>query len=190
MLLFSTLSWFRSPQPTTYILKRNRKASKIGMLLDIVQLFAVALFSCVYDWVLPYLRTTGNRKRRTNAGWHHMKRRATRWKGKSKETACARAMRRRDVLVCQFNQTSSRRRSLRFDSDSFEVLIDLGASYCTTNNLSDFSVAPKRVNFSVGGLTSSSSVTHIGTVVWKVHNNEGRRHTLRIVCACSMPGDR
>jgi hypothetical protein len=67
-----------------------------------------------------------------------------------------------------------------FDSDSFDILIDGGATACISNDLGDFISPPRPSKVRVKGFNGASSSTRIGTVRWSLLDDSGRRHTLQI----------
>ncbi|KAI2513028.1 hypothetical protein MHU86_1319 [Fragilaria crotonensis] len=66
-----------------------------------------------------------------------------------------------------------------FDSDSFTILVDNGASRCMTNNVKHFISEPAVVNKVVKGL-GAGKVTMEGTVRWLWEENLGACHTFNI----------
>jgi hypothetical protein len=64
-----------------------------------------------------------------------------------------------------------------YDSDSFWIAVDNGASRCITNSLSDFISPPKRVNIDVLGIGGSVKANFVGTVRWSFEDDEGVVHT-------------
>ena len=85
--------------------------------------------------------------------------------------------------------TSSRR--VIFDSDSFDILVDGGATSCISNNLSDFIKPPRDSTVRVKGFNGTTSSTKVGTVIWNILDDSGKRHALKIhdvyyVPACPM----
>ena len=74
-------------------------------------------------------------------------------------------------------QSSSR---VIFDSDSFDILVDGGATSCISNSLSDFIKPPQDSNVRVKGFHGTTSAIKIGTVVWNILDDSGQRHALKI----------
>ena len=64
-----------------------------------------------------------------------------------------------------------------FDSDSFTILVDNGASRCMTNNAKHFVGTPTVVSKKVTGL-GAGNVTLEGTVRWTWEDDQGKCHTL------------
>ena len=76
----------------------------------------------------------------------------------------------------------SRKSSSRviFDSDSFDILVDGGATSCISNSLSDFIKPPQDSTVRVKGFNGTTSATKVGTVVWNILDDSGQRHALTI----------
>jgi hypothetical protein len=55
-------------------------------------------------------------------------------------------------------------RSVSFDSDSFELLIDNGASRSITNNKKDFIDTPRLIRTIIEGYSGTSEASLVGTV--------------------------
>jgi hypothetical protein len=78
-----------------------------------------------------------------------------------------------------------------FDSDSFDILVDGGATSCISNSLSDFVKPPTASTVRVKGFNGTTSSTRVGTVLWHILDDSGHRRSLRIrhtyyVPACPM----
>jgi hypothetical protein len=67
-----------------------------------------------------------------------------------------------------------------FDSDSFDILVDGGATACILNSLSDFVTPPKASRVRVKGFNGTSSRAKVGTVSWPILDDAGHRHILKI----------
>ena len=79
-----------------------------------------------------------------------------------------------------------------FDSDSFDILVDGGATACISNDLNDFVSTPLPSSVRVKGFNGTTSSTQIGTVQRPILDDAGRRHVIRIpntyyVPASGMP---
>ena len=69
-----------------------------------------------------------------------------------------------------------------FDTDSYEIVVDGGASRCATNDKSHFIGTmrpPGRFN-KLKGIDGSLSIKGIGTIEWEILDDEGQRHVFRI----------
>jgi hypothetical protein len=67
-----------------------------------------------------------------------------------------------------------------FDSDSFDILVDGGASACISNNLADFIKPPKTSAIRVKGFNGTTSSTKVGTVRWSILDDSGQERTLEV----------
>ena len=96
--------------------------------------------------------------------------------------------------VARAHQAVSTNTSFRrviFDSGSFDILVDGGATSCISNSLSDFIKPPQDSTVRVKGFNGTTSSTKVGTVIWNILCDSGKRHTLKIhnmyyVPACLM----
>jgi hypothetical protein len=84
--------------------------------------------------------------------------------------------------IAQANSATSEKRFSRaiFDSDSFDILVDGGATSCISNNLADFITPPKNSTVKVKGFNGTTSSTKVGTVLWTILDDSGHRRTLKI----------
>jgi hypothetical protein len=69
-----------------------------------------------------------------------------------------------------------------FDSDSFDVLVDGGATSCISNSLTDFVKPPKASQVRIKGFNGTTS-----PAVWNVLDDSDHRRTLRIQCTHYVP---
>jgi hypothetical protein len=67
-----------------------------------------------------------------------------------------------------------------FDSDSFDILADGGASACISNNHADFIKPPKTSAIWVKGFNGTTSSTKVGTVRWSILDDSGQERTLEV----------
>jgi hypothetical protein len=67
-----------------------------------------------------------------------------------------------------------------FDTDSFLIGLDNCASYCMTNNESDFVGKTESVKVKIKGLSGAALCTVRGTVCWKILDDDGRIHEFTI----------
>jgi hypothetical protein len=78
-----------------------------------------------------------------------------------------------------------------FDSDSFDILVDGGATASISNCLDDFIQPPTTTNICIKGFNGTYSAARIRTVRWSILDNEGVKHVLQIpdtyfVASCPM----
>jgi hypothetical protein len=67
-----------------------------------------------------------------------------------------------------------------FDSDSFDILVDGGATASISNCLDDFIQPPTTTNIRIKGFNGTYSAARIGTVRWPILDDEGVKHVLQI----------
>ena len=86
------------------------------------------------------------------------------------------------------NQWSAPRVHARqFDSDSYKLMLDDGASACITNCKNDFVEPPKRVDRKVKGIKGHADATHRGTLKWYLEDDTGLVHVILIQGAYLIP---
>jgi hypothetical protein len=78
-----------------------------------------------------------------------------------------------------------------FDSDSYDILVDGGATASISNYLDDFVTPPTKTIIRIKGFNGNSSTARIGTVKWPILDDNGARHVLHIpdtyyVASCPM----
>ena len=67
-----------------------------------------------------------------------------------------------------------------FDSDSYDILVDGGATASITNNIHDFVIPPQKTSIRIKGFNGTSSTARVGTVKWPILDDNGVRHVLKI----------
>jgi hypothetical protein len=65
-----------------------------------------------------------------------------------------------------------------YDTDSFLIGIDNHASYCMTNSLDDFISEPTLSKKKVRGISGYLTAVKVGTVRWKIEDDNGEEHKL------------
>jgi hypothetical protein len=78
-----------------------------------------------------------------------------------------------------------------FDSDSFDILVDGGATASIFNCLANFIQPPTTTNIRIKGFNGTYSAARIGTVRWPILDDEGVKYVLQIpdtyfVASCPM----
>jgi hypothetical protein len=78
-----------------------------------------------------------------------------------------------------------------FDSDSFDILVDGGATASISNCLGDFIRPPTTTDIRIKGFNGTYSAARIGTVRWPILDDQGVKHVLQIpdtyfVASCPM----
>jgi hypothetical protein len=67
-----------------------------------------------------------------------------------------------------------------FDSDSYAILVDGGATASITNNLNDFVKPPQKTSIRIKGFNGTSSNARVGTIKWTILDDHGVHHVLNI----------
>ena len=70
--------------------------------------------------------------------------------------------------------------NLTFDSDSYPIMVDNGASYSITNDLRDFIEPPVQKGIKINGFDGSKTSARTGTVQWKILDDDGKPHTITL----------
>jgi hypothetical protein len=68
--------------------------------------------------------------------------------------------------------------SVSFNSDSFELLVDNGASRSITNNKKDFIDTPRLICTIIEGYSGTSEASLVGTVKWTIADDQGLEHDI------------
>jgi hypothetical protein len=80
---------------------------------------------------------------------------------------------------CDNSAPTSAHRAV-FDSDSYDILVDGGATASITNNLNDFVKPPQKTDIRIKSFNGTSSNARVGTVKWPIVDDNGVRHVLKI----------
>jgi transposase InsO family protein len=67
---------------------------------------------------------------------------------------------------------------MRFDTDSYDILVDNCCSQSITNSLQDFIKPPTLSEMRIRGFNGHTTQTKVGTVKWLIHDDEGRLHSI------------
>ena len=67
---------------------------------------------------------------------------------------------------------------MHFDTDSYDILVDNCCSQSITNNLQDYIKPPKLSDMRIKGFNGTTTKTRVGTVRWRIHDDEGRIHCI------------
>jgi hypothetical protein len=84
------------------------------------------------------------------------------------------------VMFCMKSSMRNAAPDHHYDSDSFLIAVNNCSSRRITNNIGDFVGKPTPVNVSVKGIGGSVTATYEGTVEWRIEDNQGRVHVVRI----------
>jgi hypothetical protein len=107
------------------------------------------------------------------------------WKpyGYSRRIRSIRARRRciisRNLYVIEARSATQKRRAqMEFDTDSYEILIDHCCSHSLTNSKEDFIEPPVKSKVRVRGYNGHTNSTMVGTVKWRVKDDNGKIHNI------------
>jgi hypothetical protein len=107
------------------------------------------------------------------------------WKpyGYSRRIRSIRARRRciisRNLHVIEARSATQKRRAqMEFDTDSYEILIDSCCSHSLTNSKEDFIEPPVKSKVRVRGCNGHTNSTMVGTVKWRVKDDNGKIHNI------------
>ena len=67
---------------------------------------------------------------------------------------------------------------MHFDTDSYDILVDNCCSQSITNNLQDYIKPPRLSDMRIKGFNGNTTKTRVGTVRWRIHDDEGRIHCI------------
>ena len=100
-----------------------------------------------------------------------------------------------EPTACPITKGRSIRNNVVFDTDSFKVGIDTCASKCMSYMPSDFiqsSLKPNTLSTKVKpyGKGPKLSISHVGTVKWKIQDDEGKVHNILIPNSFLVPEGR
>jgi hypothetical protein len=76
---------------------------------------------------------------------------------------------------------------LTFDSDSYQIMVDNGASYSITNNIDDFIKPPDEKGAKIKGFDGSITRALVGTVRWKIMDDKGKVHNITLPRTSYVP---
>ena len=133
------------------------------------------MLNTCYSWWHDFFFTKWN-----HSSWRerHRKRNCPMWQRRHRTRIIA--LSAISIGVSALAATAQRSNQAVFDSDSFDVLVDGGATSCISNSLSDFVKPPKASPVRVKGFNGTTSPTRVGTVAWNLLDDSGHKRTLRI----------
>ena len=67
-------------------------------------------------------------------------------------------------------------KSVHWDTDGQNLMVDSGASASITPYLTDFITPPQPINSKVKGIGGHAQATYKGTVQWKIQDDQGQTH--------------
>jgi len=89
-------------------------------------------------------------------------------------------LRQQHFIAFPANNKDAIKSNLTFDSDSYPILVDSGASYTISNDINDFIKPPKESNIRIKGYNGSYSKTKVGTVKWNIQDDNGKVHSITL----------
>jgi hypothetical protein len=196
-------SFERIPTLDPYIPRAKRPPNYLGLFLDCLN----TSIDKTADFLSPYIVVQRSSSRFAVSG-HHLPPRSRRasagllrvlrlsllswlypsssfrhfcpWRVRSRRTPIL-AFTSIQAGVARASSVASKQRSRTiFDSDSFDILVDGGATSSISNNLDDFVSPPRPSRIRVQGFNGTTSATQVGTVKWTVLDDSGLRRTLTI----------
>jgi hypothetical protein len=85
----------------------------------------------------------------------------------------------KSVQIIEDKAAIDKERKIRmeFDTDSFDILIDNCCSHTLTNDIQDYIEPPVKSTVRVRGYNGSTNSTMVGTVKWKIKDDNGKVHS-------------
>jgi hypothetical protein len=82
------------------------------------------------------------------------------------------------TVIIEAKSATNKERKVRmeFDTDSFDILIDNCCSHTLTNDINDYIKPPVKSSVRVRGYNGSTNSTKVGTVKWKIKDDNGKIH--------------
>ena len=121
------------------------------------------------------------RKRRRYITQYH-KRRATKIGNLGKKKLNYKDKRHQYKMFCYSGKEDTYHETnyLHFDTDSFQIGIDNHSSRCISPNPRDFIGPIQPSNNVLNGIAGSLKVQGIGTIIWKIRDDNGKIHEIKI----------
>jgi len=88
---------------------------------------------------------------------------------------------------CHCVDESHRPREVHFDTDSRKLRVDNGASRCMSSYIEDFIDVPRPTNRGVRGVIGTANNNKVGTIQWRIEDDDGRVHTIRVPNSIYVP---
>jgi len=100
------------------------------------------------------------------------------YKKNKSRIACSRCIALWTAVTIEARSAMSKERKARmeFDTDSFDILIDNCCSHALTNDINDYIEPPVKSSVRVRGFNGSTNSTMVGTVKWKIKDDNGKVH--------------
>jgi hypothetical protein len=102
------------------------------------------------------------------------------YKKRKSRIACNKCIALRATVIIEAKSATNKKRKVRmeFDTDSFDILIDDCCSHTLTNDINDYIEPPVKSSVRVRGYNGSTNATKMGTVKWKIKDDNGKVHIL------------
>jgi hypothetical protein len=78
------------------------------------------------------------------------------------------------IIEAEAAKNKERRFRMKFDTDSFDILIDNCCSHTLTNDIKDYIEPPVKSTVRVKGYNGSTNSTMMGMVKWKIKDDKGK----------------
>jgi len=100
------------------------------------------------------------------------------YKRRKPRMACSRCIALWAAVIIEARpaMNKERRARMEFDTDSFDILIDNCCSHTLTNDINDYIEPPVKSSVRVRGFNGSTNSTMVGTVKWKIKDDNGKMH--------------
>jgi len=86
------------------------------------------------------------------------------------------AIRATTIIEARSAMEKERKIRMEFDTNSFDILIDNCCSHTLTNDINDYIEPPVKSSVRVRGYNGSTNSTMVGTVKWKMKDDNGKVH--------------
>jgi len=98
------------------------------------------------------------------------------YKRRRSKIACSKCLATRATTIIEARSAMEKERKIRmeFDTNSFDILIDNCCSHTLTNDINDYIEPPVKSSMRVRGYNGSTNSTMVGTVKWKIKDDNGK----------------
>ena len=170
----------------------QRPPGQVSKRIERMAATAIVYLNIIATWVVGDEPTKKERLTWTSPRFRAQKRvRRGMWSGQgfNKRKLGTSTWFRTAATVCLIASTAGQtQQTTRFDSDSVTIHVDNCASRCITNSLQDFVKPPQKVIGRVKGMGGDKvAVTAVGTVRWRIDDEEGISHSFLIPGSLYIP---
>jgi hypothetical protein len=112
------------------------------------------------------------------------------YKRRRSKIACSRCIAIKTATIIEARSAMDKERKVRmeFDTDSFDILIDNCCSHTLTNDINDYIEPPVKSSVRVRGYNGSTNSNMVGTVKWKIKDDNGKIHNFILACGDNNSG--